>query len=143
MGKGEIMTINVLLFEYKEYEKEFFKKHIPDGFNITFFEESLNKDNVNDIPKDIRDKTTAIMVCTNSQIDKEVINSFKNLRIVTTRSNSYTHICHKAADERNIAIFNIDFCNDEKPEENSDKILQTSIDQMRDMIKGKNIYGSV
>lgn len=137
------MTLNVLLFEYKEYEKEFFKNNIPEGFNITFFEESLNKNTVRDIPKDIRDKTTVTIISTHSEMDKEVINSFKNLRIITTRSNSYSHICHQAAVERNIAIFNIDFCNDEKPEENSDRILQKSIDQIRDMLKGKNIYGSV
>lgn len=137
------MTLNVLLFEYKEYEKKFFNNNTPEGFNITFFEESLNKDTVGNIPKDIRDKTTVIIIFTDSKLDKEVINSFKNLRIITTRSNSYNHICHKSADERNIAIFNVEFSNDEKPEENSDKILQTSIDQIRDMVKGKNIYGTV
>jgi len=137
------MTINILFFDYKEYEKPFFRDNALENFNITFFEESLNKDSVKNIPEEIKDKTTIIVVFTDSNIDKEVINSFKNLRIISTRSNTHGHICKKSANERNIAVFNIKFSNDENPQEQSEKILHETFKQIRDALKGKNIYGSI
>ena len=135
------MTTNMIIFDYKEHEKSFFKKNKIEGFNITFFEENLNENTVQNIPQETKDKTTVISVSRNSNITKNVIDHFKNLRIISTRSNSYEHICKKSASERNIAIYNIDFCNDNELEKHTNEILQKTFDKIRDAQKGSNIYG--
>lgn len=135
------MTTNMIIFDYKEHEKSFFEKNNIEGFNITFFEQNLNENTVENIPQETKDNATIISISTCSNINKKVLNHFKNLRIISTRSNSYTHICKKSASERNIAIYNVEFCDDKNPEKNSHKVLQATFDQIRDAQKGRNIYG--
>jgi len=135
------MTINMLIFDYKEHEKSFFKNNKIEGFNITFFEENLNENTVQNISQETKDKTTVISVSPNSDINKKVINHFKNLRIISTRSNKHEHICKKSTAERNIAVFNVEFCDDENLEKNSHEILKATFDQIRDAHKGNHIYG--
>lgn len=101
------MTLNMLVFEYREVEKEFFKKNKFENFNISFYEESLTPDNVNDIPEEIRDNTHVISVFINSNIDVKVIKSFRNLRIISTRSTGYDHINISECKNKNIAVVNV------------------------------------
>ena len=43
--------------------------------------------------------------------------------------------------ERNIAVFNVEFCDDNELEKNSHEILNATFAQIRDAQKGSNIYG--
>lgn len=135
------MTINMLIFDYKTHEKSFFENNNIEGFNITFFEENLDENSVENIPQETKDKTTVISVSTNSNINKKVIDHFKNLRIITTRSHTHEHICKKSTIERNIAVFNVEFCDDNELEKNSHEILNATFAQIRDAQKGNHIYG--
>lgn len=101
------MTINMLVFDYRENEREFFENNELQNFDFTFFKESLNPRTVKTIPQEVKDKANVISVFTNSEVNEEVINSFKNLRIISTRSTAYEHISKKAANERNIAVINV------------------------------------
>lgn len=101
------MTIEMLVFDFRDTEKPFFNNNELQNFNFTFFEESLNPQTVKNIPEEVRDKTTVISVFTDSDITKEVIREFKNLRIISTRSTYYDHISKSAATERNIAVINV------------------------------------
>lgn len=100
------MVCRVMLFEMKDYEKAFFEKNKLDNFNITFIEKPLNKDIINSIPKEQLDNVSVISVYSESDLCSEVINSFKNLRIISVRSTQYTNIDIQTCIERNIALIN-------------------------------------
>lgn len=102
------MTLNMLVYEYREVEEKFFREHEFSNFNISFYTECLNPESVKNIPEEIRDNTNVISVFINSVIDESVINSFKNLRIISTRSTGYDHIDINACKNKNIAVVNVE-----------------------------------
>ena len=101
------MTINMLMFEFRDAEQKYFEKYKDDHFNITFYKECLNEDFLEKIPQDIMDNTSVISVFVNSRINKEILSRFKNLRIISTRSTAYDHICLEACSDKNIALLNV------------------------------------
>ena len=101
------MTINMLMFEYRKAEQNFFKEACPENYNITFFEECLTEELVDGLSEELLEHTTVISVFVNSKIDKNILDKFKNLRIVSTRSTAYDHICTEACSEKNIALVNV------------------------------------
>lgn len=101
------MTINMLIFDYRDSEKEFFETNSLENFDITFFQDSLNEDTIRNIPQKLLDNTGVISVFINSEVTKDVIYAFKNLRIISTRSTGLDHINHKAAVDRNIDVINV------------------------------------
>ena len=86
------MAIKTLVFDYRDEEKEFFGTHELENFEITFYSNSLNDETVKEIPQEILDSTSVISVFVNSDVNENVINSFKNLRIISTRSTGIDHI---------------------------------------------------
>ncbi len=102
------MAIKMLLFDFRESEKEFFKTYDSEIFDITFFKESLNDETVKNLTSEQLEQTYAISVFIDSEVTQNVINSFKNLRIISTRSTGIDHINHKAAVEKNIDIINVE-----------------------------------
>lgn len=102
------MTIKMLVFDFRESEKEFFKKHEFEHFDITFYTESLNDESVNTLSQEELDNTTVISVFITSSVTENVINKFKNLRIISTRSTGYDNISKKASMAKNIAVINVD-----------------------------------
>ena len=101
------MAIEMVLFDFREEEKAFFENNKFPNFNFTFYEWSLTPASVKNLPDAIKNKTSIISVFTDSDVSAEVINEFKNLRIISTRSTSYDHISQIAATERNIAVINV------------------------------------
>lgn len=101
------MTINILMFEFRDAEQKYFDKYKDEHFKITFYKECLNEDFLKKIPQEILDNTTVISVFINSKISKEILSRFKNLRIISTRSTAYDHICLEACSEKNIALLNV------------------------------------
>lgn len=102
------MTIKMLVFDYRDSEKNFFGTNELENFEITFYSESLNDETINDISKDDLDNAMVISVFVNSEVTENVINSFKNLRIISTRSTGANHINKLAAAEKNIAVVNVE-----------------------------------
>ena len=84
------MAIRLLVFDFRESEKDFFRSHELENFDITFFAESLNEQTVKNLSQELLDNTPVISVFINSEVTEEVINSFKNLRIISTRSEEHT-----------------------------------------------------
>lgn len=101
------MAIEMVLFDFREEEKAFFVNNKFPNFNFTFYEWSLTPESVKNLPDEIKDKTAIISVFTDSDVSAEVINEFKNLRIISTRSRSFDHISQNAATARNIAVINV------------------------------------
>ncbi|MDI6717654.1 MAG: hydroxyacid dehydrogenase [Patescibacteria group bacterium] len=87
-------------FEIEKWEEDYLKSKISNlksELNLVFSEEKLNKDNLS------KDKDfDAISVFVGSKIDKEVINAFPNLKLITTRSTGFDHIDLNYANEKGI-----------------------------------------
>lgn len=101
------MTVNMLVFEYKDTEREFFENNKFDDFNIIFYEECLNEEFLDKIPQEEKDNAYVISVFINSSVTKAVVDAFKNLRIIATRSTGYDHIDLKACQKKNITVLNV------------------------------------
>lgn len=102
------MAIKLLVFDFRESEKDFFRSHELENFDITFFTESLNEETVKNLSSELLDNTSVISVFIDSEVTANVINSFKNLRIISTRSTGVEHINKRSADAKNIAVVNVE-----------------------------------
>ena len=102
------MAVNMIVFEFRENEKQFFEDNNFENLNIVFYKEPLNEDLINTLPQDILENANVISVFINSEVTEKVINSFKNLRIISTRSTGYDHINIESAKKRNIAVVNVE-----------------------------------
>jgi len=98
----------MLLFDFRESEEKFFKDNKLENYDIKFFKESLNEITVNDISQDDLDNAMIISVFSSSKINETVLSKFKNLRIISTRSTGYDHICLNSCIRKNIALINVD-----------------------------------
>ncbi len=101
------MTMNMLMFDFRDAEKKFFEDNKFQDFNITFFSESLNEDFVQTLSPELLENTNIISVFINSDVTQNVIEKFKNLRIISTRSTGYNHISVNSCQYKNIAVTNI------------------------------------
>lgn len=101
------MAINMLVFEYRDTEHAFFENNDLNNFSIKFFKEPLNEETIKNIPQDDKDNAMVISVFIDSEVTEDVINQFKNLRIISTRSTGIDHINSRAAEARNINIVNV------------------------------------
>ena len=102
------MAIKMLIFDFRESEREFFRGRDLDNFDITFFSESLNEETVKNLSEEILNNTNVVSVFINSELTENVINSFKNLRIISSRSTGIDHINRKTAEDKNIAVVNVE-----------------------------------
>lgn len=102
------MSCKMLFFDFRETEKAYFERNNLDNFEIKFFKESLNEETVNNLSEEDLENTMAISVFITSEITQEVVDKFKNVRIITTRSTGYDHIDLKACREKNIALINVE-----------------------------------
>lgn len=102
------MVCRMLFFDYRESEKSFFIQNKFNDFDIKFFENSLNEDTINNLSEEELEKTTVISVFITSQITDKVLEKFKNLRIISTRSTGYDHIDIQKCVDKNIAVTNVE-----------------------------------
>jgi len=85
-------------FEIEDWEIDYLKNQLTSA-ELFFTKEKLNKDN---LPQERNFDIISVFV--GSNIDKEVINAFPNLKLIATRSTGFDHIDLKAAKEKNIPI---------------------------------------
>lgn len=102
------MAIKMLMFDFREEEKNFFKTNPIEDFDIKFIEESLNKKTLQTLSEDDKLQTTVISVFINSTITKEIIDSFPNLMIIATRSTGFNHIDLDECKKQNIKVLNVE-----------------------------------
>lgn len=101
------MSVKILVFDYRETEKEFFANNKFDNYEIRFFDFSLCEENLHKIPEEDIDNAFVISVFIESNITPNVVNMFKNLRIISTRSTGFDHICKTECEKRNIIVINV------------------------------------
>ncbi|MBZ1348946.1 MAG: hydroxyacid dehydrogenase [Candidatus Liptonbacteria bacterium] len=90
-------------FEIKEKEAKFLRPQLLDhesDFHLSF----IDKDH---LPE--KRNYEIISVFTGSIIDKTVMESFPNLKLIDTRTTGYDHIDLKTAKEKNILVSNVPF----------------------------------
>lgn len=102
------MTIKMLIFDFRDSEKKFFENNKFKNFDITFFKESLNEDTIKHLTNEQLEQTSVISVFIDSEVTQSVIDKFKNLRTVSTRSTGIDHINHKACVDKNIDVINVE-----------------------------------
>ena len=126
------MVCKMLFYDLKDSEEQYFEKNKSDNFDIKFFSKSLNRKTVREIESQDLEQTTALNIYTHSIISDDVLKTFKNLRVVVTRSQDIKHIDVKACLERNIAVVNVDaakYVNDAK-------IVQMSLNNATSVLCG-------
>ncbi len=102
------MEEKVVFFEAKDWEREFFIKHLKEKIlkenpelKIFFATEPLNKETA----KAFKDTTIAI-IYVNSIIDEETIKLLPSLKFIITRSTGMDHIDLLSCKKRNIMVTN-------------------------------------
>ena len=96
----------MLMFDFRESERDFFERNDFPDFEITFIPEPLNE--MSQLTQEQYDETDVISVFISSNVCEEVLKRFKNLRVVATRSTGYNHIDVKHCSQNNIAVFNVE-----------------------------------
>ena len=98
--------MKMLMFDFRDSEKEFFDRNEFPDFDITFIKEPLN--DMSQLSQEQYDETDVISVFISSNVSEDVIKRFKNLRVIATRSTGYNHIDVKYCSQNNIAVFNVE-----------------------------------
>ena len=98
--------VKMLMFDIKKTEREFLTTFDTSDFEISYFSQSLNHKTKLTL-KDY-DETAIISVFITSCVTKEVLDKFKNLRVIVTRSVCFKHIDTDECRRRNIAVINVE-----------------------------------
>ena len=98
--------MKMLMFDFRDSEKKFFKNNEFPDFDITFIPEPLNE--MSKLTREQYEETDVISVFISSNLTEDVLSKFKNLRVVATRSTGYNHIDVKYCSQHNIAVFNVE-----------------------------------
>ncbi len=98
--------MNLLFFDYREAEHEYFKKNPNNDFNIKFTKSPLNDET--EISEYDSKETCIISIFMTSKITSTVLDKFKNLRAIATRSTGYDHIDIAECARRNIRVLNVE-----------------------------------
>ncbi len=98
--------MKMLIFDFRESERDFFDKNSLTDFDITFIKKPLNE--FTELTETQYNDTDIISVFTTSNVSENILRKFKNLRIVSTRSRAYDHIDLNYCTNHNIAVFNIE-----------------------------------
>ena len=97
--------MKMLIFDYRESEKQYFKTHKYPNYDITFYSDNLT--DKTELSEEEFNETQIISIFVSSQITESVLKKFKNLRIIATRSRGYNHINVQACADRNLALLNV------------------------------------
>lgn len=98
--------MKMLMFDFRESERDFFNNNELKDFEITFIESPLTAKT--ELTEEQLEETVVLSVFTTSNITQDVLQKFKNLRIIATRSTSYSHIDIKYCIDHSIAVLNVE-----------------------------------
>ena len=98
--------MKMLMFDFRDTEKEFFEHNELVDFDISFIDEPLNEDYK--LNEQQINETDIISVFRSSNLTDKVLEKFKNLRIIATRSYGYGHIDLDYCIAHNIAVLNVE-----------------------------------
>lgn len=93
----------IVFFDVEAYEEEFLKTHSEGKYNYRLVYEPLNT--MTELSEDLLD-ADIISVFTTSRVSKEVLEKFKNLKLIALRSVGFNHIDIEYCKQNNIAVEN-------------------------------------
>lgn len=96
------LYMKIQFFEIEKWEEEYVKNSLQNTVNslqLGFFENKLNKENL-----PVERDAEVISVFVGSKVDKDVIDAFPNLKLITTRSTGLDHIDIKYANDNGITV---------------------------------------
>ncbi len=93
--------MKITLFEVSREERAVLSKSFS-GFDVSFFEEKLDENNVNEA-----EDADIICVFIDSKINKAVLDKMPNLKFIATRSTGFNHIDCEYAKIKGIKISNV------------------------------------
>lgn len=96
--------MKMLMFDFRESEKEYFEDNFPTDLEIEFIPDSLNEDTI--LTDEQKNDTVVLSVFINSNLSEKVLSQFKNLQIIATRSTGFNHISLDYCRNNNIAVIN-------------------------------------
>ena len=102
------MVCKMLFFDYRDIEKPFFETNKINNYDIKFFHHPLNIETSKELSEKELTETSVISIFITSHITPEVLNKFKNLRVIATRSARYGHIDLTSCINSNIAVVNVE-----------------------------------
>jgi D-lactate dehydrogenase len=95
--------MKIVFYDVQEYETEYLKKHVPDYLEQVYTEKSLHSQ------QDIEDGTQdaeILSVFITSNLNREMLSRFKNLKFILTRSVGFSHIDTEYCKEKGIKVYN-------------------------------------
>ena len=98
--------MNILFFDLRESEKQFFVDNKYADFNISFKEDALTENTK--LTDDEYENTCIICVYRSSILGEKVLKKFKNLRMIATRSHGFTHIDLDYCVKNRINVINVE-----------------------------------
>ncbi|MCQ2739464.1 MAG: lactate dehydrogenase [bacterium] len=97
--------MKMLMFDFRESEKEFFKEHSFDNYEIEFIKSPLNS--LYELNEEQIEETVILSVFITSELTEYTLKKFKNLQVIATRSTGYSHIDIDYCKKHNIAVINV------------------------------------
>ena len=94
---------NIIFYDVKPYEKDFFELEINKDIDITYIDSDLLTDRE---LTEQEQNADVISVFTLSKLDKQVLSKFKNLKLILTRSVGFSHIDLDYCNSKNIIVAN-------------------------------------
>lgn len=101
------MAKRMLVFDFKQSEKDYFEANSFSDYEISFFEGSLNEKTLKNVSLEDLENSEVLSIFINSRINEEVLEAFKNLKIIATRSTGCNHINLEECLEHDIAVTNV------------------------------------
>lgn len=101
------MAKRMLVFDFKQSEKEFFETNSFEDYDISFFEGSLNEKTLKNVSLSDKEDAEILSVFITSHINREVLEAFPKLKIITSRSTSCNHINLEECLEHDVAVTNV------------------------------------
>ncbi len=80
---------NIIFYEIKQYEREYFEKNLYNEYNMEFKEEELLPETELNY---MEENSEIISVFTGSRLSFDTLRKFKKLKLILTRSVGYSHI---------------------------------------------------
>jgi len=99
-----VKNMKILFFETKKESQAFFEDKLSEHETI-FFKETVQEANIKE--DDLSAEVLSVFIY--SQLTKDVLAKFKNLKIIATRSTGFDHIDIKECQERGISVLNVPF----------------------------------
>lgn len=98
--------MKMAIFEVEAWESEIFEG-LEEEHELVFRKNRLRADSLHDLGLDEIADAEVVSTFIYSQLDRDVLNEFPNLKLIATRSTGYDHIDMDYCRERDIAVANV------------------------------------